>query len=74
MNNDPLVGAANALAETETGRDALADLNVFLDNRGLNLDGQNQQRCLMLLIEAWSGHAGSVLDAIADALRRSRHS
>lgn len=53
------------LAESDTGRDTIGQLAAWLYSSGCNLDQLNRQAVADLITLAWSGHAGSVLDALS---------
>jgi hypothetical protein len=63
-----LYAAAQHLAKSEKGRDALRRVLDWLENSGLSLDGNNQQAILLLLEWAWEGKAGTVREAMHEAL------
>lgn len=56
------------LSESQKGRDAMRHLLAWLDDSGCSLDGRNQDCCTSLLDAAWAGYAGSVRDAMREAL------
>jgi hypothetical protein len=60
--------AAQHLARSEKGRDALRRVIDWLEASGLSLDAQNQNAILELQRMAWEGWAGTVRDAMHDAL------
>ena len=60
--------AARHLAKSENGRDALRRVLDWLEASGLSLDGQNQEAILELQRLAWEGWAGTVRDAMHQAL------
>jgi hypothetical protein len=60
--------AARHLAESEKGRDALRRVLDWLEASGLSLDGQNQEAILELQRIAWEGWAGTVREAMHEAL------
>jgi hypothetical protein len=65
---DPLHAAAQQLAKSDKGRDALRRVLDWLEASGLSLDGQNQQAILLLLEWAWEGKAGTVREVMHEAL------
>lgn len=66
-----LTEAAEQLARSERGRDALRRLRDWMEEgEVLGLDQNNQDAVLTLLCGAWDGLPGSAREAIHDALRR----
>lgn len=53
--------AVRQLKRSERGRDAMKDLRAWIDTHS-GLDGQNQTAVITLLVAAWSGSAGTVLE------------
>lgn len=68
QRTSPLPAAAQQLAKSDKGRDALRRVLEWLEAGGLSLDGQNQQAILLLLEHAWGGKAGTVRDVMHEAL------
>jgi hypothetical protein len=60
--------AARHLAKSDKGRKALRAVVDWLEDSGLSLDGQNQNAILELQRLAWEGWAGTVRDAMHEAL------
>ena len=65
---DDLTDAAQHLATSKKGRDALRRVRDWLRASGLSLDMQNKEAVFTLLDGAWGAYAGSALDAIDEAL------
>lgn len=63
-----LFRVAQHLATSDKGRDALERVLAWLENSGLSLDHVNQESVLLLLEGAWGGKAGTVRDAMHQAL------
>ena len=63
-----LTAAANQLANSRVGRNALRTVLDWLDADGLSLDGDNQAALLTLLDGAWGAYAGTARDAMREAL------
>lgn len=68
MNESTLREAAEHLAKSDKGRDALRRVLDWLENSGLSLDSVNQDAILLLLDAAWNGWAGSAREVMHDAL------
>lgn len=60
--------AAQHLAKSDRGRDALRHVLEWLEASGLSLDERNQRAILTLLESAWGGWAGTARDAMHEAL------
>lgn len=60
--------AASHLSKTDKGVDALRRVLDWLEASGLSLDQQNQEAILDLLDGAWGSYAGTVRDAMHEAL------
>jgi hypothetical protein len=60
--------AAEHLAKSDKGRDALCRLVDWLENSGLSLDETNQGCVVTLLQTAWGGMAGTTREAMHEAL------
>jgi len=65
---EQLCEAARHLAKSEKGRDALRRVVDWLEASGLSLDYVNQDAILTLLDAAWNGYAGTVREAMHEAL------
>ena len=63
--------AAMQLAQSERGLEALDCLLNWLEGSGLSLDGRNQQAVLLLLQAAWGEYAGTVRNAMHDAMEEA---
>lgn len=64
-----IYSAAEHLSETVRGENALRVLLAWLyDGDGLGLDAENQEAVLTLLHGAWGPWAGTVRDAMREAL------
>ncbi len=63
-----LIDAANHLALSDKGRNAMRHVLVWLDEDGLSLDFTNKEAVLTLLNGAWGKYAGTARDAMRDAL------
>lgn len=69
MMPQELEAAAQQLARSERGRNALRGVLDLLEQRGaLGLDPDNRYAVLTLLEGAWGGYASTARDAIRDAL------
>lgn len=63
-----LAGDVQQLQKSRVGRNAIKALSAWLDNDGCLLDTANQEAVYRLLAGAWGGLAGSVTDALRDAV------
>jgi hypothetical protein len=67
---DDMTEAAQHLAKTQRGRNAMKVLLKWLDDDGLGLSDDNQIAVLQLLEGAWGPFAGSARDAMRGALKK----
>jgi len=65
---DPLTAAAERLARSQRGRNAMRRVLDWLDDDGLGLDGGNKEAILCLLDAALHAHPMSARDAMRAAL------
>lgn len=65
---EELFAAAQQLAKSQRGRDALRRMLDWLDATGLGLDADNKAACLTLLDAAWGKYPMSARDAMREAL------
>ncbi len=63
-----LVDAANRMARSTKGRNALNRLLDWLDDDGLSLDGENKAAVMTLLLGAFGSYPGTARDAMRDAV------
>jgi hypothetical protein len=60
--------AAEYLARTDKGRDAMRHVVRWLEASGLSLSTDNQECILLLIDQAWNGYAGTAREVMHDAL------
>jgi hypothetical protein len=65
---DGLRRAAQHLAKTDKGRDALRRVVDWLEASALSLDDMNKTAILLLLEGAWEGMAGTARELMHEAL------
>lgn len=63
-----LTEAAQQLAKSDNGRQALRAILIWLEGAGLSLDQTNQDACLTLLIAAWTDCPGTARQSMRKAL------
>lgn len=68
---EDLEAAAEQLAKSHVGRNALRAVLAWLDADGLSLDQMNQEAVFALLGGCWGPFAGSGRDAMRNALMAS---
>lgn len=61
-------GAAQRLARSERGRNALRDVIALLNNGGIGLDSENQQAVMTLLYAAFTDWPGYSRDAMRNVI------
>lgn len=72
ITEEDLVNAARQLAREKVGRQSMRRLLAWLNDGGLNLDGQNRQAVMTLLCGAWGSFPGTARDVMEAALSRSQ--
>lgn len=65
-----LFDAAEQLAKSERGREALSALLKFADEQAVGLDALNQAAVIALLQWVWSARTGAALKTMREALLR----
>lgn len=69
LNQEAIEAAAQRLALSARGRDALRRLQIWMEHgHCLGLDSRNQGAVLILLDGAWNGLAGTTREAIHAAV------
>lgn len=68
MDTTDLQSAAQALARTDRGRNAMLHLLAWLDDDGLGLDSQGQEAVITLLAGAWGRYAGTARDVMREEI------
>ena len=63
-SNETIAAAVSQLARSDEGLSSLRLLLVWFEQDGLRLDARNERAVLQLIDAAWSGSAGTVLDAL----------
>lgn len=69
-NGQQMIEAANRLAKTTRGRNAMRRLLEWLDDDGLGLDGDGKRDTLTLLAGAFGRYPGTARDAMRDVMSR----
>lgn len=68
VDAEALYDAAEQLALSETGLQALRHLLAFLDGPGLSLDEKNINACVTLLTGAWGQYPGTARDFMREKI------
>lgn len=68
LTREKMRAAAQHLATSDRGRDALRHVLAWLEKSGLSLDHQNQECVIVLLEGAWGAYSGTVREVMHEAL------